>query len=534
MINKTTIRQVFILAVLALFLRIFNFSSPAFTTDDARIAFRGYLLSKDGVDELGRRLPFLFNSLEDYQLPLVSYISAGGAIFLDKSDLGARLPFIIIGLVLVLLTYKVAFQISKEKYIGFLSSFIVATSPVLIFVSKIPNEPIVVTTLLLLLFYLLNKDRLNLILIFLTIIFLIATSKFAWFILAPFVIYTVFIYRNILDLRDKLKLSLISLTFTTLAFTFFLQVPQGTRSLSENNFTIFSDITIKNGIDKLRGQGLQSGWPQFADRILFNKAYFLTAGFVHWLSNISPAIYFGQFDKSGQLNFSQMGALNKVLIIPFVWGLIYLVRKGRKKEKLLLVYFIILTFPAIFIYPDFSQSLIVLILPFAAFVTAFGFMQFNRILSLLIILVMVLELGLNLFYLAPEKKNTNLLRPEWIKPIAQEAFNLSDTDQVLISDDIAQDITSFIGWYTPFNPEDAFLDIPYPYKFRQTNLGRIKLVGASDSFRSCGLGENTKFFSSKRDLNRVRDLNSIQVTNTYLDSREEVAAYFIERGVCIN
>ena len=151
------------------------------------MAFRGQLLAQDGVDELGRKLPYLFNSLEDYQLPLVSYISALGAVFLPKSDVGARLPFVIIGLILCLLTYKVAIQITKNKQIGLLSFFIIATSPVLIFVSKIPSEPVVLTTLFLLLFYLLNKERLNYALIFLTIILLILTSKFVWFILAPFV-----------------------------------------------------------------------------------------------------------------------------------------------------------------------------------------------------------------------------------------------------------------------------------------------------------------------------------------------------------
>ena len=224
-------KQIFIIVLLALFLRVLNFSFPAFTAEEANIAFRGYTLSK-GVDELGRSFPYLFNSQYDYRLPLTSYISTLGAVFFGKSELAARIPFIVIGLVLVLLTYKVSTQLSKEKSFHIFSTFIVATSPVLIFVSKVPNELIVATTLLLWLFYLLNKDRLNLILIFLTIIFLISTSKFAWFILAPFVIYTVFIYRKTLNLRNKLKLSLISLTFVTLAFIFFLQVPQGMRSLS--------------------------------------------------------------------------------------------------------------------------------------------------------------------------------------------------------------------------------------------------------------------------------------------------------------
>lgn len=520
-INKTTIRQVFILIVLALFLRTLNFSFPAFTTDEARIAFRGHLLSKDGVDELGRKLPFLFNSLNDYQLPLVSYISA----------LGARLPFVIIGLVLVLLTYKAAFQISKEKYIGFLSSFTVATSPVLIFASNTPNESIVLTTLFLLLFYLLNKDRLNLILIFLTIILLILTSKFAWFILAPFVIYTVFIYRNTLNLKDKLKLSLISLIFVILSFTFFLQVPQGIRSLSENNLSLFSDITIKNGINKIRGQGRESGWPPILGQIVVNKSHFLQAGSLHWLSNIQFSVFFSQFDKNGNLGFAGMGAFPKAAMIPALLGIVFLIRE--KKSKILL-YPLILTLPAALIYPEFSPEIVILTLPFVGFLIAFGFFHLKKILAGIVMTLMIVELLINFLFLSPQIKFTNDLRPYWIESVVVDAYNLSNNNKVLMSDDITEDPASYIFWYTDLNPEAAFLNIPYPYKVRQVNLGNIKLVGASDSFRNCSAGEVHKFFSSTRDLERVKDLNSAKLVSTYLNSRSEIITHFIESGVCIN
>ncbi len=304
MLHNTTIRQVFILIILTVFLRILNFSFPALTTDEARVAFRGGELYKNGVDELGRKFPILFNSLDDYQLPLVSYISALGAGIFGKSELGARAPFILVGLILVLLTYKVSTQLSREKSFHFFSAFIVAISPVLIFVSKVPNESIIVTTLLLLLFYLLNKDKCNLILIFLTLILLIFTSKFSWFIITPFIIYTVFIYRDTLNMKDKLKLSLISFVFAVLAFAFFLQVPQGTRSLSENNLSLFSDITTKNGINRIRGQGIESGWPPILEQILINKAQFFLVASLHWLSNMQPAIFFSKFSKDGNLGFS--------------------------------------------------------------------------------------------------------------------------------------------------------------------------------------------------------------------------------------
>lgn len=548
MINKNTIKQIFILIVLALFLWIINFSFPAYTTDEARMAFRGHLLSQDGVDELGRRFPYLFNSLNDYQLPLVSYISALGAIFLPKSDLGARLPFVVVGLALVLLTFKVAIQISKDKYIAFLSSFIAVTSPVLIFTSKIPGESIVLAYFFLLLFFLLNRDRLNLVLIFLTIILLILTSKFAWFILAPFIIYTVFIYkrslkvnlsselsrfpyRNRLNLNEKLKLGLISLFLVILALTLFLQVPQGKRSLSENNLSLFSDITIINGINKIRGQGRESGLPPILGQILVNKSYFLAAGSLHWLSNIQPAVFFSKFDKDGNLGFAGLGAFSKAAIIPAILGIVFLIREKKSK---ILIYPLLLTWPAALIYPKFSPELIVLTLPFVSFLIAFGFFHLKKIPASIIMTLILVEILVNFLFLSPQIKSTNDLRPYWIKSVVDDAYNLSNNGKVLMSDDIAEDPASFIFWYTDLNLKEAFLDIPYPYKVRQVNLGNIKLVGASDSFRNCSAGESPKFFSSLRDMERVKDLNSAKVASTYLNSQDSVVVYLIESGICIN
>lgn len=531
MLRNTTPRQVFVLVVLAVFLRIFNFSFPAFTTDEARIAFRGYELSQSGVDELGRRLPFIFNSLNDYQLPVVSYLSALGAGIFGKSELGARLPFILMGIVLILLTYKVAAQLSKDKAFFFLSAFLVATSPVLIFVSKVPNESIVATTLLLLLFYLLNRDRLNVIAIFLTMILFCLTSKFAWFIVFPFVVYTVFVFRNTLNMREKLKLSVFSLFLTILVFVLFFHIPQGGRSLSENNLLIFSDIAIKNGIDRIRGQGIQSGWPPILERFLVSKAQIFSIGILHWLSNIQLSVLFGQFSKDRSLGFISMGAFPKLAVIPALLGLFFL-SKGRQIK--LLAFPLIVALPSLLIYPQFSPQVIILTLPFFAFVIAFGLLKITRVFFGLFIILMFMELMINYFYLSSQNNIVKEIRPDWIKPIMQNASNLQNIDQVFISDNLSEDPASFIEWFTSIKPQIPPVNLDYPYKFRQTNFGKIKFLGLSDSFRACKLGEKTRFFVTKRDLDRMRRFSGNNIVRTFLDSRGVAVIYVMEEEVCIN
>ncbi len=528
---KKPIYILFCLIVLTLLLRIINYSFPNFTADEARIAYRAFSLSHFGKDELGRSFPFVFNSLTDYQLPFTSYLAALGVWVFGKNDFGVRIPFVILGTLIVWITYKIAQSFSDKRNFPLFSALVLIFSPALIFLSKVPNDEIVLAFFVTLLFYILLKDKLNMILIIFVTAILFTISKFAWFITTPFITFTIFFYKNNLSRRSKIKLFLFYTIMTVFVVGFYLRIPQSRRSFLENNFSIFSSSTIKNGIDKSRGQGLDSLWSYYLEVGLFNKTFFPVIGFMHWLSNLQPSIYFGQFDETGQMNFSQMGVLSKILILPFIWGLIYLIRQGRRKDRLLLLYVFILTFPAIFIYPDFNQGLIVSSLPFIALIIAFGFTQFNKAISLLIVFLMVLELGLNLLYLIPEKRNTNFLRPSWIKEIVVDIYNQSQSFRTAVSDDITNDVISFIEWYNPVD-KVVFLNVSYPYKFRQSNLKNITLVGSDNKFYPCK-EENYKYsFLSKRDKDQLANTN-IKIVKTYHDNLDQEIAYLVEKGLCI-
>lgn len=512
-------------------IRVVNFTFPSFTTDEARIAYRGYTLATTGKDELGRVLPVLFNSLEDYHLPVVSYLTAGGELIFGKSEFGVRVPFILLGTILVFLVYQIAKFFSNDPHFWFISASIISFSPVLIFLSKIPNETIVLTFLLSLIFYLILSKK-NILLVVLTMIITILTSKYAWFILFPFTLFTLIFCQNSTDRKVKFMLVGLSVVLTFLAFTVFLTIPQGKRSLMENNFSISSSITITNGINTLRGQGIKADGETFVDKLLFNKGHFLTTGFLHWLSNISPANYFGQLDGNGKVSYSYIGALAKVLIVPFSLGLIFLISGVNKKNKLLLFYFFILTYPAIFMYPTLGLGLVVLTLPFMALVISFGFGQLSKPVVLLVSFLLVIEVSMNVFLLMPEYKNTTNLRPTWVKGLAGDIFEKSKVSKIAISDDIVSDIVPFIQWHTSFNPQTGFEPVPFPYKFRQYNLADIKMVGFEGNFTTCDKDEKVALFISQRDFKKIRSQFDVEIINTYRNDIEEKKVYLTEKA-CI-
>lgn len=533
---KTNIFRITILVIFFSFvIRFINLGFPIFTNEEARIAHRAYTLVNTGRDELGRKYPLIFNALDDYQLPLVSYITMTGVAIFGKTDLGVRIPFVLIGTLLVFLMFKISKFFSTDFKFRYISAFIVATSPVLAYLSKIPNDAIVLTLLFVLLFYLITNNK-NAVIIILTMVLAALTSKFTWFILLPFIFYTIWLSK--LSIRSKKGYFLLgaSLLITVIAFLLFLNIPQSRRSLLENNFSILSDITIQNGVNRLRGQGMQSNWPPPVDRLLFNKLNFLIVGLLHWTSHLNLTILFGQFDEMGKLGFSYLGAWVKILIVPFFLGLYLIIKKEDQRAKKLLFLPFLLTFPSIFIYPNFTIELIVVTLPFIAILISFGCLHIiqNRKWLALGLFLITFELLINMLNVAPEYKNTNNLRPNWIAEIVKDVFRSSINNQIAVSDDIVSDIVPFIGWYSSQGSNISILDINWPYKYRQYDLTNIKVIGSQEKFRTCGIEEKITLYASKRDFSKIEKFIVAKVIRIYKDSLGEERVYLIEEKACLN
>src|SRR3989344_3471552 len=195
--------------MLGFLLRIINLSFPTFATDEARIAYRGYALATKGIDELGRPYPFIFNSSIDYQLPVASYITAIGIKLFGKSDFGARFPFVLLGCGITILVFLISKILNKDKKYWLISSIIVSTAYPLIFLSKVPNESIIMTFLVIAIFYLLIKDtnsKTNFLYVTILLLMSMFTSKFAWFVMFPFVFLTLHFFQKDLNFRKKIKL----------------------------------------------------------------------------------------------------------------------------------------------------------------------------------------------------------------------------------------------------------------------------------------------------------------------------------------
>lgn len=525
-----------VLLILAAFLiRLLSLNFPAFTADEARIAYRGDTLATEGLDELGRSFPVIFNSSADYQLPVVSYLTSVGTRLFGKTDFGVRIPFILLGTILVLLVYKIAQFFDPRKEFWLLTAIIAAFLPSLIFLSKTPNESIVLTFLFVLLFYLLTKKTTDIKLIFLTITLLFLTSKFAWFITAPFVLFTLIFFSNNLPKKTKLMISALCISLSFFTFIVFLQVPQSKRSLGENNFSIFNEATIKNGIDRLRGQGVEFGGPSYLERAFFNKIHYFSIGLLNWLSQLAPSVFFGQFDQRNINGFVNTGALQKVLLIPFVIGLISVIKGDGRKKILLLFFPFLITFPFMFTVSTFNLKPLLITLPFVSLIVCSGFFSLNRLLKIIVIFLLFFEIAINFVNLDMQIKVAGDSRPFWIKEVILDGLSKSLNQQVAFSDDLADDLAPFIQWYMEGKTEGEYAQITFPYKFRQTKVGNIKIISSNDTFYECGPQATTYIIASKKDLAKIGGwLDREAIKRIYLNDRGEEVAYLLEPIICIH
>ncbi len=536
-VKLNQINFLIIILIVAFLLRLLPLNFPSFTSEEARVAQRGYSLSATGEDELGRSFPLLFNSSTDYQLPAVTYLTAVGTLIFGKSDLGVRIPFILISVIMLIIIFKVSKIFSIDKKFQFLSTFIMAFSPALIFYSKIPNEVILITFSFVLLFYLLSRKKINPIIILIIVIYSLTISKIVWWTLIPYVSITLLFFQPNLIKRTKLKILLLTLILTITAIFLFWHSPNSSKSFLENDFSTFHENNLITIINRLRGEGLESGWPPQLVKILFNKLNILASSLLNWLSQFGFASLFGQFYDNRVGGYFSMGLFTKVLIFPFVMGLIHLKSNNYRKFRVMILYILILTFPSVFIYPRESINILIMTIPFITFIIALGLIHFNKFLIYLTLALIVFEVYINAIYLTPEIKKSNQIRPQWIKTLAIDAYNLSINNQVAISDNIVSDIAPFLQWYTPLNAIKNS-QIQFPYRFQQKDFANVKIISSEATFYNCGLDKPTLIISSNRDLAKIQrwlNLNADEIIeNEYKDNLGVTIAYLLQPKICVN
>lgn len=121
----------FFIILLAFVLRFYKLGviPPSLNWDETAHGYNAYSILKTGKDEYGYKMPLSFRSFDDYKPPLYTYLVVPSVAVFGLTDFAVRFPSATIGVLAVLFTYFMVYELFKNKSIALLSAFFLCISP---------------------------------------------------------------------------------------------------------------------------------------------------------------------------------------------------------------------------------------------------------------------------------------------------------------------------------------------------------------------------------------------------------------------
>lgn len=102
---------------------------PSLSHDESAIAYNAYSILKTGKDEYGTSYPLLFRSFDDYKLPGMVYATVPMVGLFGLSELAARLPSAIFGVLSLVVMYGISLELLKDRKRALIPMLVLALSP---------------------------------------------------------------------------------------------------------------------------------------------------------------------------------------------------------------------------------------------------------------------------------------------------------------------------------------------------------------------------------------------------------------------
>lgn len=121
----------FLIILLAVVLRFYQLGSnpPSLDWDETAHGYNAYSILKTTKDEYGYKLPLYFRSFDDYKPPLYTYLVVPSVAAFGLNDFAVRFPSAVLGVLAVIFTYLMVFEIFKKKELALLAALFLAISP---------------------------------------------------------------------------------------------------------------------------------------------------------------------------------------------------------------------------------------------------------------------------------------------------------------------------------------------------------------------------------------------------------------------
>ena len=367
--------------VLASFLRIYQISlnPPALNWDEVSHGYNAYSILKTGQDEWGNKLPLIFRAYGDYKLPFYIYTTSLSISVFGLNEFAVRFPSALAGILAVFFTYLLVRKITKNEWLGLLSSLLLAISPWHIFLSRPAFEANLASFLIIGGFYFflvgLNKKwflPLSLLLFGLSL----HTYNSARVMVSLFLLVLIILYKK--EIKKIFKNSLAPLIVSLIIFLF-LFIPFFNSFISKEGQARFGWVSIidQGAINRINDNRTNSNLPSFLPVLTHNKATYFTFYFTrNFFSNLSPDYLFFKGGSNYQYNLQNKGIIYPIQIPFILLGFFFLLKNFKKKEyKALLFWWILAIIPSAATRDNPHVLRTILVLPIPQIISALGFFQ---------------------------------------------------------------------------------------------------------------------------------------------------------------
>ncbi len=332
-----------IIMLIAAFFRLINLDNfpTGITNDELHFVLNAKAVFYRFSDMSNRWSPLSLRTIPDESSSELPFLLISPIIGpLPTNLFTARLPFVIVGLSIILFTYLITKKLSNKKIALFVA--VVATlNPWLIYTSRTSFDAPISILFILIFFYTLISQKSYKILFSLIPALIFFYSYIGIKPLFPFIIILSSIFTYIFIYKKKFLKPLLILNLASLViFSSYLTKLSGTSSsqrLSELYTPNHSQIIALT--EQLRNESLQSNLtPIFVNRYTVFAKYFTDK----YLNNFSPKILFSFGDPAFHVTMWQHGYFYYLDILLIILG-IYFLKKKFPKLLLICAIFIILS-----------------------------------------------------------------------------------------------------------------------------------------------------------------------------------------------
>lgn len=359
-VQKRLLILLLLLAFLVRFIRIESVPASLFY-DEVDYGYQAQSLVQTGKDYRGSFSPFYVHSFNDVRAPLPAYLTVITTILFKVPELQVRMPFVIAGVLVVLLAFLLVRRWFGDYWKAFWVAAVFATNPWQIQFSRFSHEVMVMTLVFLLGLWLFYKA--------------LDSKKTAWLYLSAvsfsFTVYTYrtmslflpltlgmlfLIYRRELLRFGIKKLILVLVIIASIVAPFLYATTLGAPDTPRiNQLVLTSNAEVPIWVQ--RNREVDSG--DFSDSTIGKSAIWysyifhskplswLDAFFNNYFHTFSTQFLFTAGDPNRRHSVGGMGELLAIDILGFVAGLLFVYRNIAKSQvKWLLAWFLLSPIPA--------------------------------------------------------------------------------------------------------------------------------------------------------------------------------------------